>query len=65
MRRKIIGFLYEERAQVSIEFILLTGGVVAAAIIFYSLSGSIRGLGATVSNWVGIERNLTITRVTR
>lgn len=54
-----------EKAQVSVEFILITGGVVVAAIIFYSMSGAIRNLGTTVSNWVGIERNLTITRITR
>jgi len=65
MRSRIPDFFREERAQVSIEFVLLTGGVVAAAIIFWSLGGSIRALGSTASNWVAIERNLTITRITR
>jgi uncharacterized protein (UPF0333 family) len=65
MRKSILRFFYGENAQVSIEFILLTGGVVAAAVIFWSLGGSIRALGTTVSNWVGTERNLTITRITR
>ncbi len=65
MRNGFPDFFSEEKAQVSIEFILLTGGVVASAIIFYSLGGSIRGLGTTVSSWVGSERNLTITRITR
>lgn len=59
------GFIKGERAQVSIEFILLTGGVIVAAIIFYSLGGTVRNLGSTVSNWVGQERNLTISRITR
>jgi hypothetical protein len=58
-------FFNGERAQVSIEFILLAGGVVVAAIIFWSLGGSIRALGTTTSQWVAQERNLTITRITR
>jgi uncharacterized protein (UPF0333 family) len=65
MRKLISRFIYAERAQVSIEFILLTGGVVAAAIIFYSLGGSIRSMGTMVTDWIGFERNLTITRITR
>ncbi len=65
MPRGFKDFFKGEKAQVSVEFILITGGVVVAAIIFYSMSGSIRNLGTTVSNWVGIERNLTITRITR
>jgi uncharacterized protein (UPF0333 family) len=65
MRQGIKEFFRVERAQVSIEFILLVGGVVAAAIIFYSLGGSIRALGRTVSDWVGLERNVTISRITR
>jgi uncharacterized protein (UPF0333 family) len=65
MKMDIIGFAREERAQVSIEFVLLTGGVVVAAIIFWSLGGSIRSLGQTVEGWVSIERDLTITKITR
>jgi len=65
MRRKLYEFLNGEKAQVSIEFILLTGGVVAAAIIFWSVGGTIGNLGNTVETWVGLERNLTIARVTR
>ncbi|HDY74853.1 MAG TPA: class III signal peptide-containing protein, partial [Euryarchaeota archaeon] len=42
MRRNIKNFFAAERGQVSIEFVLLTGGVVAAAVIFWSLGGSIR-----------------------
>ncbi len=58
-------FFSGERAQVSIEFILLTGGVVVAAIVFWSLGGSLRALGNTTSQWVAAERNLTLTRITR
>ncbi len=65
MWKNVRRFVYGERGQVSIEFILLAGGVVVAAIIFWSLGGSIRSLGTTVSNWVDSERNLTITRITR
>jgi len=65
MPEQLVRFLGEEKAQVSMEFILLTGGVVAAALIFWSLGGSIRNLGTTVSNWVSLERNLTITKITR
>jgi uncharacterized protein (UPF0333 family) len=65
MRKLISRFIYAERAQVSVEFILLTGGVVVAAIIFYSLGGSIRAMGTMVTDWIGFERNLTITRITR
>jgi uncharacterized protein (UPF0333 family) len=58
-------FIGQERAQVSIEFILLTGGIVVAAILFWSLGGSMRALGTQVTNWIGLERNLTVTRITR
>jgi uncharacterized protein (UPF0333 family) len=58
-------FFSGERAQVSIEFILLAGGVVAAAVIFWSLGGSIEALGNTTSQWVAAERTLTINRITR
>jgi uncharacterized protein (UPF0333 family) len=43
-------FIGQERAQVSIEFILLTGGIVVAAILFWSLGGSMRALGTQVTN---------------
>jgi|GEM_PF-1276884 len=65
MRKSIRNFFAAERGQVSIEFVLLTGGVVAAAVIFWSLGGSIRALGNTTSQWVAQERNITINRVTR
>lgn len=58
-------FIKEVSAQVSIEFILLAGGVVVAAIVFWSLSGTFRNLGNVVSNWVAAERNITLTKITR
>jgi uncharacterized protein (UPF0333 family) len=63
--KKFGKFFSGERAQVSIEFIILTGGVVVAAVIFWSLGGSIEALGNTTSQWVSAERNLTLTRITR
>jgi len=58
-------FARETSAQVSMEFILLTGAVVVAALIFWSLSGTFRNLGNVVSNWVASERNITLTKITR
>lgn len=57
--------LKSEKAQVSMEFILLAGSVVVAAIIFWSLSKTFNNLGAVVSNWVAAERNISLARVTR
>jgi len=65
MNLRISELLRENKAQVSIEFVLLTGGVVAAALIFYSLSGSIQAFANVVSNWTGTERNATIAKITR
>jgi uncharacterized protein (UPF0333 family) len=58
-------FLSDERAQVSIEFILLTGGVVVAALTFFSLQGSIRGFANVTSEWVETERNASLIKITR
>jgi len=58
-------FFEETSAQGSMEFILITGGVVVAAIVFYSLSGTFRNLGNVVSNWVASERNITLAKITR
>jgi uncharacterized protein (UPF0333 family) len=58
-------FLGTERAQASIEFILVTGGVVVAAISIFSLSGTISAFANVSTNWVEVERNATITRITR
>ena len=62
---RISRFLEEKEAQVSIEFLLLTGGVVSAALIFFSLSGSIQAFANVVSNWTDSERNATIAKITR
>lgn len=62
---RLSALIKDRRAQVSVEFILLTGGVVAAALIFYSLSGSIQSFANVVSNWTETERNATIAKITR
>ena len=58
-------FLKDERAQVSIEFILLTGGVVVAAVTFYSIQGTIVSFADVVADWTEAERNVTMQRLTR
>lgn len=58
-------FLNEQRAQVSMEMILITGGAVIAALTFYSLSGSIRSISTEVRNWIDVERSHALTKVTR
>ncbi len=55
----------EEQGQVSIEFILLTGGVVVAALTFYALQGTMRSFASVTSDWVARERNASIIRLTR
>ncbi len=65
MTHSITSLFKDEKAQVSIEFILLTGGVVAAALIFYTLSGSIQSFASVVANWTATERNATIAKITR
>jgi hypothetical protein len=58
-------FLREEGGQVSIEFVLLTGGVVLAAITVYTLRGTIGAFSTVVQNWVTQERDATLTRIAR
>ncbi len=58
-------FLEAERAQVSIEFILITGGVILAAISIFSLQGTINAFANQSTRWVELERNATIMRITR
>jgi uncharacterized protein (UPF0333 family) len=55
----------EEHGQVSIEFILLTGGVVVAALTFYALQGTMRSFADVTSDWVAKERNASIIKLTR
>jgi len=50
---------------VSLEFILLTGGVILAALTVYALRGSINAFASVVSDWVGAQRNATLTKITR
>ncbi|MEK6978460.1 MAG: class III signal peptide-containing protein [Candidatus Hydrothermarchaeota archaeon] len=54
-----------ERSQVSLEFVLLTGGVILAAVTVYALRGSINAFASVVSDWVGAQRNATLTKITR
>jgi uncharacterized protein (UPF0333 family) len=61
----IMKLISDERAQVSIEFVLLTGGVVVAALTFFSLQGSIRGFANVTSEWVKTERDASLTKITR
>lgn len=59
------GFLNEQRAQVSLEMILLTGGMIIVALGFYSISSSIRSIANVTSDWIDQERNASIRKVTR
>ncbi len=61
----MLDFLKDERAQVSIEFILLTGGVVVAAITFYSIQGTITSFANVTANWTANERDVAIQKLTR
>ncbi|GCC11054.1 hypothetical protein IPdc08_01100 [archaeon] len=54
-----------EEGQVSLEFILLVGGVIVAALTIIALEKSLKYLGVITSHWVGQERNLSIQDVTR
>jgi uncharacterized protein (UPF0333 family) len=58
-------FVLDDRAQVSMEFILLTGGVVVAALTIWSLQGTIKSFADVTSDWVQKERNATLTKITR
>lgn len=58
-------FMEKERSQVSLEFILLAGGVILAAITFYAVHSSIKSFSTVTANWVETERNATITKLTR
>jgi uncharacterized protein (UPF0333 family) len=59
------GFIRQGKSQVSIEFILLAGGVILAAITFYAVQGSIKSFANVTANWIETERNLSITKLTR
>ncbi len=57
--------LSSEEGQVSLEFILLVGGVLVAALTIIGIRESLRYLGNVTSSWVEQERNLSIQKVTR
>ncbi|NOZ59375.1 MAG: class III signal peptide-containing protein [Euryarchaeota archaeon] len=54
-----------ERAQVSLEFILLVGGVLVGALTIFTLRDSLRNFSQVIADWVEAERNLSIAQVTR
>jgi uncharacterized protein (UPF0333 family) len=58
-------FLRIERAQVSMEFILVTGGVLVAALTIWSLQGTLKSFANVTVDWVEKERNSTLTKITR
>jgi uncharacterized protein (UPF0333 family) len=58
-------FIQQNRAQVSIEFILLAGGVILAAVTFYAVQGSIKSFANVTADWIENERNASITKLTR
>ena len=57
--------LYGERAQISLEFILLVGGVLVGALTIFTLRDSIRNFSQVITDWVDAERNISIAQVTR
>lgn len=62
---RLKNFVFQQTSQVSIEFIILTGGVLLAAITFYSVYGSITSFANVTSKWIDLERNSTIAKITR
>jgi uncharacterized protein (UPF0333 family) len=57
--------LSDERAQVSIEFILLVGGVLIGALTIFTLRDSLNNFAQVISEWAEQERNISISQVTR
>lgn len=57
--------LLDERAQVSLEFILLVGGVLVGALTIFTLRDSLKNFAQVITDWVEAERNLSIAQVTR
>ena len=57
--------MLSERSQASIEFILLAGGVIVAAMAFFAIKNSVVSLANATSELVEMERNKTILRLTR
>ncbi len=61
----LMSFITQEKGQVSIEFVILTGGIVVAAISFFSLRGTLQSFADVTSDWVETERNLSISKLKR
>ncbi len=57
------GFVKEKNAQISLEYILLLGGTLAAAIIVVGVHKSLKELANTTEDWVELERNRTISEI--
>jgi uncharacterized protein (UPF0333 family) len=57
--------LADQEAQVSLEFILLVGGVLLGALTIFALRDSLKNFAAVIRDWVDAERNLSIAQVTR
>jgi hypothetical protein len=47
------------------EFILVTGGVLVAALTIWSLQGTLKSFANVTVDWVEKERNSTLTKITR
>lgn len=58
-------FIRQNRSQISIEFILLAGGIILAAVTFYTVQGSIKSFANVTATWVEDERNASIIKLTR
>ncbi len=56
-------FFGERCAQVSLEYILLVGGVLTAAIVIVGVHRSLRELANTTESWIEVERNRTISEL--
>ncbi len=61
----MVRFCAGERGQTSLEFILLSGGVIAAALTIFMMRGAIANFAQVISNWVDVERNQSISTLTR
>ena len=49
----------------SLEFILLVGGVLVGALTIFTLRDSLKNFAQVITDWVEAERNLSIAQVTR
>lgn len=63
--KKIHDFVGEQKAQVSLEFILLVGSVIVAALSFYAIRGAVRSYAQSIIEQIDTERNASIAKITR